>query len=101
MTRKRAADGAVRKAPTAATTFKVGDHVSWNSEAGRISGRIIKVHTRNVSRKGYVHHAGAGDPQYEIKSDKTDHVALHKGPALKLIARRTGESPAARKVSRR
>ena len=27
------------------------------------------------------------DPQYEIKSDKTDHVALHKGTALKLIGR--------------
>jgi hypothetical protein len=28
-----------------------------------------------------------GDPQYQIKSDKTDHVALHKGTALKLIGR--------------
>ncbi|MGB3446620.1 MAG: DUF2945 domain-containing protein [Xanthobacteraceae bacterium] len=25
------------------------------------------------------------DPQYEIKSDKTDHVAMHKGSALKRI----------------
>jgi hypothetical protein len=24
--------------------FKVGDHVTWNSEAGHVSGRIIKVH---------------------------------------------------------
>ena len=22
--------------------FKVGDHVTWNSEAGRVSGKIIK-----------------------------------------------------------
>lgn len=22
------------------------------------------------------------DPQYEIKSDKTDHIAMHKGHAL-------------------
>ena len=22
------------------------------------------------------------DPQYEIKSDKTDHIAMHKGQAL-------------------
>ncbi|HEV2212583.1 MAG TPA: DUF2945 domain-containing protein, partial [Gammaproteobacteria bacterium] len=28
------------------------------------------------------HHASAEDPQYEIKSDKTDHVAAHKGAAL-------------------
>ncbi len=68
-------------------TFKVGDHVSWNSEAGRVSGRIIKVHTKDVNYKGYIHHATVGDPQYEIKSDKTDHVALHKGRVLRLIGR--------------
>jgi hypothetical protein len=31
-----------------------------------------------------VHHASESDPQYEIKSDKTDHVAAHKGGALAL-----------------
>jgi hypothetical protein len=67
--------------------FKVGDHVTWNSEAGHVSGRIVKVHTRNLNYKGYVHHASEGDPQYEIKSDKTDHIALHKAAALKLLRR--------------
>jgi len=62
--------------------FKIGDHVTWNSEAGRVSGTIIKVHTRNVKWKGYTHHATKEEPQYEIKSDKTDHIALHKGSAL-------------------
>ena len=38
-------------------TFKVGDRVSWNSEAGRVRGKIVKVYTRNVNYKGYVHHA--------------------------------------------
>ncbi len=66
-------------------SFKVGDHVSWNSEAGRVSGRIVKVHTSDVRHKDYVHHASPEDPQYEIKSDKTDHVALHKGAALRRI----------------
>ena len=61
--------------------FKVGDHVSWNSEAGRVRGRIIKVHRKNVNYKGYIHHATPDEPQYEIKSDKTDHVAMHKGSA--------------------
>ena len=63
--------------------FRVGDHVTWNSEAGHVSGRIIKVHTRDTESKGYTHHASADDPQYEIKSDKTDHVAIHKGAALR------------------
>ena len=63
--------------------FDVGDHVVWNSEAGKVRGKIIKVHTRNIDHKGYTHHASKEDPQYEIKSDKTDHIAMHKGSALK------------------
>jgi hypothetical protein len=70
-----------------AKQFNVGDHVSWNSEAGRVSGRIVKVHAKDVDWKGYVHHASKDDPQYEIKSYKTDHVALHKGTALRLVRR--------------
>ena len=63
--------------------FKVGDYVSWNSEAGHVSGKIVKVHQQDVDYKGYTHHASAADPQYEIKSSKTDHIAMHKGSALK------------------
>ena len=62
--------------------------MQWNSEAGRVSGRIVRVHTKDVKRKGYLHHATADDPQYEIASDKTDHVALHKGSALRRLPRR-------------
>ena len=65
--------------------FKTGDHVSWNSEAGRVSGTIVRVHTRNFDVNGYTHHASAEAPQYEIKSNKTEHVAFHKGPALKKL----------------
>ncbi|GGE70618.1 DUF2945 domain-containing protein [Paenalcaligenes hominis] len=65
--------------------FKVGDHVSWNSEAGRVSGVIIQIHTCNFDYKGYTHHASEDEPQYEIKSDKTDHIAAHKGSALRKL----------------
>jgi hypothetical protein len=68
--------------------FNIGDHVTWNSEAGRVSGKIVKVHTEDLNYKGYTHHASGDDPQYEIKSDKTDHVALHKGTALRRVRRR-------------
>lgn len=68
-----------------AKKFKIGDHVSWNSEAGRVSGKIIKTHTMDFDYKGYTHHATPDDPQYEIKSDKTDHIAAHKGSALTKI----------------
>ena len=66
--------------------FNVGDHVTWNSEAGHVSGRIIKVHTKNADYKGHTHHATEDDPQYEIESDKSDHIAMHKGSALKRVS---------------
>jgi len=58
--------------------FKVGDHVTWNSEAGHVSGRIIKVQARDADYKGYTHHASPDDLWYEIKNDKTKHIAIHR-----------------------
>ena len=68
-----------------AHSFKAGDHVKWNSEAGHVSGKIIKIHTSDFNYKGYTHHADIDNPQYEIKSDKSDHIAVHKSSALSLI----------------
>jgi hypothetical protein len=66
-------------------TLAVGDHVEWNSEAGRVRGRIKKKITSKIIFKGYTVHASKEEPQYQIKSDKTDHVAMHKGSALKKL----------------
>lgn len=66
-------------------TFKIGDHVKWNSEAGYVSGKITKIHQADFDYKGYTHHANKKDPQYAIKSDKTNPIALHKGKALTKI----------------
>ncbi len=63
--------------------FKVGEHVTWNSEAGQVSGTIIAVHEHDFDYKGHPRRASAHDPQYEIRSDKTDHIAAHKGSALR------------------
>ena len=68
--------------------FKVGDHVTWNSEAGHVSGTIIKMHTADFNYKGYTHYATKDDPQYEIKSDKSDHIATHKSSALTKIKKK-------------
>ncbi|HIW47141.1 MAG TPA: DUF2945 domain-containing protein [Candidatus Yaniella excrementigallinarum] len=68
-----------------AEKFSVGDHVAWNSEAGQVSGHIIKVHTADFDYKGYTHRASKDEPQYEIRSDKTDHIAAHKGSALRRV----------------
>jgi hypothetical protein len=65
--------------------FKVGDHVGWNSEAGRVRGTIKKKITSVITFKGYTVHASKEEPQYLIKSDTTDHLAMHKGLALKKL----------------
>jgi hypothetical protein len=49
----------------------------------------VKVHTKDVNHKGYIHHATKDGPQYEIKSDKTDHVANSFGGVEKNSERKT------------
>jgi hypothetical protein len=70
---------------TGSTRFKIGEHVSWNSEAGRVSGIIRKKITAPMKFKGYIVHASKEAPQYLIESDKTDHLAMHKGSALRRV----------------
>ena len=68
--------------------FKVGDYVEWNSEAGRVQGTIKKKITSEIEFKGYTVHASLKEPQYLIKSNKTEHLAMHKGSALKKISKK-------------
>ena len=70
-------------------TFNVGDHVRWNSEAGEVSGVIKKKHTQDTEYKGHMRRCSPEEPQYEIKSDKTDHIAMHTGSALTKIAKKS------------
>ena len=65
--------------------FAVGDHVRWNSEVGEVSGVIVKKHTSDTEYKGHTRRCSPDDPQYEIKSDKTNHIAMHKPGALHRI----------------
>jgi len=66
--------------------FKVGDQVEWSSEAGRACGTIKRRVTAAVRFKTYTVRASREEPQYLIKSDKTDHLAMHKGTALTRVA---------------
>ncbi len=65
--------------------FKVGDHVEWNSEAGRFRGTIKKQITTEITFQGYTDHSSKDEPQYLIKSDKTDHLAMHKDSVIKKL----------------
>ena len=67
--------------------FKVGDYVEWNSEVGRVQGTIKKKITSEIEFKGYTVHASKEEPQDLIKSNKTEHLAMHKGSALKKISK--------------
>ena len=71
-------------------SFSIGDRVSWNSEAGRVSGTIIAIHTADFDYKGHVRRATPEDPQYEIRSDKTEHVAAHHARVLRRLGRGEG-----------
>ena len=68
--------------------FHIGDHVSWNSEAGRVSGIIRRKIVAPTKFKGYIVRASNEAPQYLIQSERTDHLAVHKGSALRRLRRR-------------
>ena len=50
--------------------------------------RSKKKVTSRMKFKTYTVHASKEEPQYLIKSDKTDHLAMHKGAALKKISQK-------------
>ena len=81
--------------------FKIGDRVSWNSEAGRVSGIIRKKISAPMEFKGYTVHASREEPQYLIESDKTDHLAMHKGSALRKLRTLARTAPSRRRRSQR
>jgi hypothetical protein len=68
-----------------AVHFKRGDHVEWDSESGKVRGTIQKKITSEITFKGYKRHASREQPQYIIRSDKSEHLAIHKGSALRKI----------------
>ena len=65
--------------------FKVGEHITWNSEAGQVRGTIKKKIVAPTRFKTYIARASKEEPQYLIQSDSTDHLAMHKGAALRRL----------------
>ena len=75
------------------SAFRIGEHVSWNSEAGRVKGVIKRKLVAPTRLKGYTVRASKEEPQYVIVGDKTGHVAVHKGSALRRLR---SQAPATR-----
>jgi len=70
---------------------------SWEGSRGHY---IMKKVVSDIRIKGYVHHASRDEPQYLIQSDKTDHVAIHKGKALRHIQAQVKQKSKRRKMKR-
>lgn len=65
--------------------FYIIDKVSWNFEEEWLPDNNTDSYKR-FSLKGYTHHVKELDPQYEIKSKKTDDTTAHKETALIKIS---------------
>lgn len=63
--------------------LKIGDEVTWNSQFGLVTGKIIKKHTEDFEFMGRKRRASEENPQYEVQSFKTGKTAAHKPSALK------------------
>jgi hypothetical protein len=66
-----------------------------------VSGIIRRKISAPIQFKGYTVHASREEPQYLIESDKTDHLAMHKGSALRKLRSPAGARAKPRSPSRR
>jgi DUF2945 family protein len=66
--------------------FAVGDHVTWNSEAGYVSGKIIRVHLKDVNYKGHMHLASKDDPQKSRAIRRTTSRCTRARCGIRLMA---------------
>ncbi|MGY2083700.1 DUF2945 domain-containing protein [Blastococcus sp. SYSU DS0539] len=62
--------------------LKKGDHVTWNSHGSKVEGTVERKITFDTEASGRTVRASEGDPQYEVRSDKSGRTAVHKPDAL-------------------
>ncbi|MEU0037590.1 DUF2945 domain-containing protein [Streptomyces sp. NPDC006333] len=60
-----------------------GDKVSWKSHGQNVPGTVKKKITKRTEAAGRTVEASAGEPQYEVESDKTGRTAVHRPDALR------------------
>lgn len=63
-------------------TFRSGDKVEWSSHGNTVVGTVEKKITSRTEAGGRTVDASEDDPQYLVRSDKTDATAVHKPQAL-------------------
>ncbi len=67
----------------ATESLKQDDKVVWDAPHGEVKGEMVKKVTGTKSVKGHTATASPGEPQYEVKSDKSGKHAVHKPEELR------------------
>ncbi|GAA4603782.1 DUF2945 domain-containing protein [Actinoallomurus liliacearum] len=60
-----------------------GDQVSWRSHGGEAHGEVEREITERTEAAGRTVAASPDEPQYQVRSDKSGGLAVHKPEALK------------------
>jgi hypothetical protein len=63
--------------------LKKGDKVQWQSHGTTVTGTVEEKITSDTRAAGRGVRASKDEPQYRVRSDKTDRDAVHKPDALK------------------
>lgn len=64
-------------------TFSKDDTVTWNTEQGETTGKVIEKLTSKTTFKGQTFKASADEPYYKVESEKSGSTAIHKESSLK------------------
>ena len=65
------------------TASRVGDYVEWNPEAAHLQGTFKEKLISATLFKGYTARDSKEEPQHSVRSDRTDHLTMHKRSLLK------------------
>lgn len=63
--------------------FNKGDKVEWKSHGQNVKGTVEEKITDDTDAAGRKVRASKENPQYRVKSSKTDADAVHKPDALR------------------
>lgn len=62
--------------------FTKGDKVRWKSHGGWAEGKVLEKITEDTEAAGRTVRASKDEPQYLVRSEKSDSEAVHKPDAL-------------------
>jgi len=65
--------------------MRTGDRVSWNTEQGRTTGKVVERKTKDFTLTGRQFRASADEPMFVVESEKSGKRAAHKPAALRAL----------------